>query len=82
MPAKHLAANGIVDLLEGSPSATPRPSLAAGVPAIHVTEAAAELIVFKGQPNFVPIADHRAPVGDQQRDRRADRHARPTTTTC
>jgi hypothetical protein len=53
--ARHLAASGVVDLIEGSPSATPRPSLAAGVPAIHVTESAAELIVFKGQPNFVPV---------------------------
>ena len=53
--ARQLAAGGTVDLLDGGPSATPKPSLAAGVPAIYVTEAPAELIVFKGQPNLVAI---------------------------
>jgi hypothetical protein len=53
--ARQLSASGLVDLLDGKPNATPKPSLAAGVPAIYVTEAPAELIVFKGQPHFVPI---------------------------
>jgi hypothetical protein len=50
-----LAESGIVDLLDGKPGATPRPSLANGIPAVYVTEKPAELIVFKGQPNFVPV---------------------------
>lgn len=53
--ARQLAAGGMVDLLDGAPNATPKPSLAGGVPAVYVTEAPAELIVFKGQPNMVPI---------------------------
>ena len=55
--ARQLASNGSVDLLEGGQNVVPKPSLAAGVPAIYVTEVPTELIVFKGQPNFVPIAD-------------------------
>jgi hypothetical protein len=54
--ARQLATAGLVDLLAGQPNATPKPSLASGVPAIHVTETPAELIVFKGQPNLVPVA--------------------------
>ena len=53
--AKQLASSGTVDLLDGGPGATPKPSLASGVPAIHVAEVPTELIVFKGQPNLVPI---------------------------
>jgi hypothetical protein len=53
--AKQLASQGLVDMLDGAPNATPKPTLAAGVPTIYVTEAPAELIVFKGQPNFVPV---------------------------
>ena len=53
--AKQLAADGTVDLLDGGPGATPKPMLANGVPSIHVSEVPTELIVFKGQPNFVPI---------------------------
>ena len=53
--AKRLAKDGKVDLLDGGPGATPKPSLANGVPAIYVTETPSELIIFKGQPNFVPV---------------------------
>jgi hypothetical protein len=53
--AKQLAESHTVDLLDGGPGATPKPTLANGVPAIHVSEVPTELIVFKGQPNLVPI---------------------------
>ncbi|HTN49074.1 MAG TPA: autotransporter, partial [Burkholderiaceae bacterium] len=53
--AKALAKSGAVDLLDGGEGATPKPTLANGVPAIYVTEAPTELIVFKGQPNLVPV---------------------------
>jgi hypothetical protein len=49
-----LAHNGQVDLLDGG-NAQPRPSLANGAPAIFVSTAPSELIVFKGQPNFQPV---------------------------
>ncbi len=54
--AKKLAKRGEADLLDGG-SAQPKPSLANGVPAIYVSEISAELIVFKGQPNFQPISN-------------------------
>jgi hypothetical protein len=53
--AQKLAKEGLVDLMDGGPNASPKPSLANGVPAIYVTEKPAELIIFKGQPNFVPL---------------------------
>jgi hypothetical protein len=53
--AKKLAKRGAADLLDGG-TARPKPSLANGVPAIYVSETAAELIVFKGQPNFQPVS--------------------------
>ena len=53
--AQKLAKSGAVDLLDGGPGATPKPSLANGVPAIYVTQTPTELVVFKGQPNFVPV---------------------------
>jgi hypothetical protein len=53
--ATQLAKNNTVDLLTGGPNANPKPSLANGVPAIYTSQAPAELIVFKGQPDFVPI---------------------------
>jgi hypothetical protein len=52
--ADNLAAQKLVDLLRAS-NATPPPSLANGVPAIYVTQSPTELIIFKGQPNFVPV---------------------------
>ena len=36
--AQNLAKKGIVDLLDGGPRADPKPTLAAGAPAIHVTQ--------------------------------------------
>ncbi len=54
--ASRLAAAGQADLLNGSPSTPTLQLLAAGIPDIYVTETPAELIVFKGQPDLVPIA--------------------------
>ena len=53
--AKALASSGAVDMLDGGPKANPKPSLASGVPAIYTSQVPTELIVFKGQPDFVPI---------------------------
>jgi hypothetical protein len=53
--AQKLAKAGRVDLLDGGPRANPKPSLLNGVPAIYVTEKPSELIIFKGEPNFVPL---------------------------
>ena len=53
--AADLSKKGVVDLLDGGPKANPKPSLANGVPTIHTSQVPAELIVFKGQPDFVPI---------------------------
>ncbi len=53
--ARSLARSGQVDLLDGG-NVTPKPSLATGVPTIYVSEAPAELLVFKGPPSFSPIA--------------------------
>jgi len=53
--AAELSKNGTVDLLDGGPKANPKPSLANGVPTIYTSQVPTELIVFKGQPDFVPI---------------------------
>jgi len=53
--AAGLAADGRVDLIDGG-QAQPKPSLATGVPTIYVSETTAELLVFKGQPSFAPLA--------------------------
>ena len=53
--AQQLSKDGTVDLLDGGPKANPKPTLASGVPTIYTTQAPTELIVFKGQPDFVPI---------------------------
>ena len=52
--ARDLAADGTVDLLDGG-TTPPRPSFAAGVPAIYVRQKPAELIIFKGTPELQPI---------------------------
>jgi hypothetical protein len=58
--AQQLAQKGSVDLLDGGPKATPRPSFAVdGVPTIYTPQVPSELIVFKGQPDFVPIVGTR-----------------------
>ena len=53
--AQTLAGSGTVDMLDGGPKANPKPSLANGVPAIYTSSAPAELIMFKGQPDFQPV---------------------------
>jgi hypothetical protein len=53
--ASALAKAGIVDLLDGGAKANPKPSLANGVPQIYTSQVPAELIMFNGQPDFVPI---------------------------
>ena len=53
--AQTLASSGTVDMLDGGPKANPKPSLANGVPAIYTSSAPAELIMFKGQPDFQPV---------------------------
>ena len=53
--ARRLGGKNSVDLLDGGPRANPKPSLANGVPTIYVSQVPAELIVFKGQPNFIPV---------------------------
>lgn len=53
--AQTLASSGAVDMLDGGAQASPKPSLANGVPTIYTSQVPAELIVFKGQPNFQPV---------------------------
>ena len=53
--AAELAKSNTVDLLSGGAKANPKPSLANGVPVIYTSQTPAELIVFQGQPDFVPI---------------------------
>ena len=52
--AKVKAARAI-DMLDGGPGAVPRPTLANGVPTLYVSQGPAELVVFNGAPQFVPI---------------------------
>jgi len=53
--AHDLADKGQVVLLDGG-NADPKPTLASGVPALFLSEQPAELVVFKGEPVFEPIA--------------------------
>jgi hypothetical protein len=53
--AQTLASSGAVDMLDGGAKANPKPSLANGVPSIYTSQVPAELIMFKGQPNFQPV---------------------------
>jgi hypothetical protein len=53
--AQEIEKTGMVDMLNGGPDISPKPSLSNGIPAIFTTQAPAELIVFTGQPDFVPI---------------------------
>ncbi len=62
IPPKGLAAvatavnaTHMVDMLDGGAGATPKPSLAAGVPTIYTSQVPAELIVFQGVPDLVPV---------------------------
>ena len=77
--AKDLAAKGEVDLLDGGPA---KPSLAHGLPVVHVSETPTELVVFKGQPDFQPIGTHRSPVGRQHHVGRAVRHRRQSVLSA
>ena len=42
-------------MLDGGAKANPKPSLANGVPTLFTSQVPAELIVFKGQPDFQPV---------------------------
>ena len=53
--AQAVAKTGVVDMLAGPPNAKPKPSLASGAPTIVTSQVPTELIVFRGQPDFVPI---------------------------
>jgi hypothetical protein len=53
--AQTLAGSGAVDMLDGGAKANPKPSLANGVPTIYTSQVPAELIMFKGQPDFQPV---------------------------
>ncbi len=53
--AQELAKNNTVDLLTGGAKANPKPTLANGAPTIYTAQGPTELIVFRGQPDFVPI---------------------------
>ena len=53
--AQELAKSNTVDLLTGGAKANPKPSLANGAPAIYTAQVPTELVVFRGQPDFVPI---------------------------
>ena len=54
--AQTINATHSVDMLDGGPGANPKPSLANGIPTIYTSQVPTELIVFKGQPVFAPIA--------------------------
>ena len=54
--ARAAMASRGVDMLIGDPKANPPPSLAKSVPQIVTSTIPAELIVFNGPPDFVPIA--------------------------
>jgi hypothetical protein len=56
--AAELAKSGQVDLLDGS-NVQPKPSLAAGAPAVVVSRTPTELIVFNGKPDFRPVSGTR-----------------------
>ena len=51
---QQLAESGQVDLLDGG-NAQPKPALSDGVPTIYASHVPAELLVFKGPPDFQPI---------------------------
>ncbi|MFO1323704.1 MAG: hypothetical protein U1F15_06540 [Burkholderiales bacterium] len=53
--AAKVAGAGVVDMIDGGPKANPPLSLANGIPAIYTSQVPAELIVFAGKPDFVPV---------------------------
>ena len=72
--ADKIAKSGTVDMLDGGPKANPKPSLANGVPTVYTSQVPTELIVFRGQPDFVPVLGTQPSVGVQHDIRRAHRH--------
>jgi len=54
--AADLAQKGQIALMDGG-NVQPKPTLANGAPAIFVSQTPAELLVFKGQPNFQPVGN-------------------------
>ena len=54
--AQKIAATRVVDMLDGGKKANPKPSLAQGIPAIYTSDKPAELVAFKGNADFAPIA--------------------------
>ncbi len=55
--AQQFQASGTVDLLSGKTLDGNAPSLNEGVPTIYTPTVPAELIVFKGQPDLIPVSD-------------------------
>jgi len=53
--ARDLAEQGLVELLDGG-NADPKPTLASGAPQLWVSEQPAELVVYRGDAAFEPIA--------------------------
>ena len=53
--AQQLDTAGKVDLLNGGPDANPKNTLTDGIPGIFTAQGPAELVIFNGQPDFVPI---------------------------
>jgi hypothetical protein len=54
--AAELSKKGLVDLLEGGGKGQPKPSLRRSPPELFVSTTPTELIVFKGEPWFEPVA--------------------------
>ena len=53
--ARAVAATAAIDVLDGGRRASPKPSLAQGIPAIFTAQVPTELVVFRGAPDFAPI---------------------------
>ena len=69
-------------MLDGGAKANPKPSLANGVPTIYTSQVPAELIMFKGQPDFQPVVGTQLLWAANTDERCADRHQQQSTTTC
>jgi hypothetical protein len=53
--AAKINATHAVDMLDAGPGASPKPTLANGVPTIYTSTGPAELIVFNGPPDFAAV---------------------------
>ena len=80
--AQTLSAAGTVDLLDGSKSANPKPSLANGVPTIYHEPGADRADRLQGAAGLRADRGHATAVGGEHHQRRADRHRQQLTTTC